>query len=182
MTVDSTLDQAFTLLLAKAQQRIPQPGLRPGGIDFMWGGGGQAITLATMDPLLVEVPFPSRLVWAHMYAGDGVGQPSLVTATIQVKLTSVASFGTSIPLSGTGTAPNLNLQSASDCDITDWQLNYDTGDTLIAYPTVFTGAATWLALTLQLRPTDANLGAEDVLDNVGDQMTLNDGTLLEFRS
>jgi hypothetical protein len=180
--IATTLESAFTLLLKKAMRDTPFPSLRPGGIDFWWGGGGLPLSVLTIDPLIAEVPFASRLVWAHLFAGDATGAAVSVDATIELQLTNLYSFGVKSPVYGGGIPPALIGAYAADLDISDWQVNFNVGDVLIAYPTIFTGTATWLALTLQLRPTDVPQGIDTVTDNAGSDMTFNDGSGVEFRA
>ncbi len=195
MSVDSVLDGAFTILLAKAQRRQLEAGrtTRSATVNFMWGGGGSPIAVALdavtnvstptfLDPLLAEVPFPSSIQWAHVYAGDGAGHPIAVNTTIDVQLTQLLTFGSSVPLNGTGTAPRLQADSSTDVDLTDWQTNLMTGDALIARVTSLTGVPTWIALVLLLRPTDEALGVIDVTNNAGDPMTNSAGDPMVFRN
>jgi hypothetical protein len=182
VTAEATLDLAFTTLLAKARPNDLPAAVRPATIDFIWTGGGQPLDATMMDPILVEVPFPARLVWAHMFAGDGTGGAVPVQATLDLRLTSLSAFGTSSPVYGTGSPPRLDSFAATNLSLDGWQLNFATGDALIAFPVTFIGTATWLALTLQLRPTESPIGITDVTDNAGDAMTFNDGSTVEFRS
>lgn len=175
MTVDAVLDGALTTLLIKAQRALVEDAVRPITINWKWSGGGVPITVAvdpitlasgatTVDPDLVEVPYPARLVSVHMYAGDGAGAPVAVSATVDIRLTQFLAFGASIPLSGTGAVPTLQLDSISDTDLTGWQLNLTGTDTLIARLTSFTGTATWVACVMKLRPTDVPIGVETMVD------------------
>lgn len=193
VSIDSVLEGALTTVLVKAQRALAEPAVRPATINFEWSGGGipipvavDPITLAsgptTLDPILVEVPFPCRIVWAHMYAGDAAGNPIAVTASADVRLTQLLTFGGSVPLSGTGTPPGLQADSIADADLTGWQLNLTTTDTLIARLTTFTGTATWVALVLQLRPTDVPIGVETMLDASDVTYTDADGNPYVFRS
>lgn len=185
MSVDSLLDAAFTTLLGKAQQdiaaAIDQP-VRPATIESTWSGGGQALTIATMDPVINEVPFASNLVWVHLFAGDNQGAPVNVTAQIDLHVTQLATFGASQALNGTGLAPSLVGGSAADIDITGWQQNINAGDVIIAVPKAFSGLATWLTLTIQIRPTNVPVGDTNVTDNSGSQIVDNNGNPIVVRA
>jgi len=181
MSVDSQLDAAFNLLLQKAFRAPGSPALRPGGIDFFWGGGGLPLDISLTDPLIAEVPFACRLVWAHLFAGDGAAGAVPVQARVELRMTSLSGFGTSSPVYGSGSPPLLTTAAVNNCALDGWVINYETGDLLIAWPTVFVGTATWLALTLQVRPTEVPVGITTVTDNAGSDMTFNDGSTVEFR-
>lgn len=184
MSVDTNLDAAFNLLLQKAFKPDQAFTYKPTTINFMWSGGGLPLDIAMLDPILIEVPFPARLVWAHIYAGVALGVPVATDATIELRMTTLAGFGTTAPVYGTGLIPTLPTAAGIDLDITDWQLNFDTGDTLIAYVSTIDVAtlATWLALTLQLRPTDVPIGVTDVLDESDLGITTEDGSLVILRA
>ncbi len=182
MTVDAILEGAFTNLVAKAQQRQQEQAVRPANVVFPWTGGGQPLTQPTMDPIIAEIPFPCRLVWVHIWAGDAHGLPVPVSATFELQVTSVFTFGASAPLYGTGVPPALDNVFSANLDLTDWNMNLAIGDTLIAYPLTYTGTATWLAITIQLRPTDQAIGISELVDNAGTTMTFTDGTPVEVRA
>jgi len=180
--IDGTLDSAFTLLLQKSLQAEQEQVVRPANVIFPWTGGGQPLTQPTMDPIIAEIPFPCRLVWVHMWAGDAQGLPVPVSATIELQVTNIFAFGASLPLYGTGVLPTMDNVFAADLDLTDWNMNLATGDTIIAYPLTFSGSATWLSITMQLRPSEQAIGVSDVVDNAGDNMTFNDGSPMEIRA
>jgi hypothetical protein len=183
VNIDSTLQQTFSLLLDKSFQAEPEAVVRPATINFMWSGGGLPLNLISMDPILVEIPFPARLVWVHFYAGDAKGRPAIVNATFEMILTNQTVWGSYTPLYSTGTPPTIVEASTADIDLTDWAQNLATGDTLLAFPSAFTGTgATWAAITVQLRPTEQSIGNSQVTDNVGDLMTFTDDTPVEFVS
>jgi len=179
--VASTLEAAFGLLLRKAIREAPQLTVKPVGVDFFWGVGGLPLDITIVDPLIAEIPIDGRLVWAHLWAGDGAGNPVAVQARIDLRLTSIRGFGSSSSVPQSGSPILLDTSASNDIDISGWLLNYVTGDTLIAIPTTFIGTATWIALTLQFRPQDAPQGVSVVTDNAGDNMTFNDGSTVEFR-
>ncbi len=181
VNIDATLDSAFNLLLQKSLQAEQETVVRPANIVFPWTGGGQPLTVTTMDPILAEIPFPGRLVWVHIWAGDAAGLPVPVTATFELQVTNLFAFGASLPLYGTGLPPTMDNVFATDLDLTNWNMNLATGDTLIAYPLTFTGTATWLAITMQIRPSEQAIGVSDMTDNAGDDMTFNDGSPMEIR-
>ena len=166
MSVDSILDGALTTLLEKAQRRVLPSAPRTATINFQWSGGGSALTLTTVDPILVEVPFPSRIVWAHLYAGDGAGLPVAITATVDIGLTKLLTFGGSVPLYGSGAVPALTAAASADLLLTGWQIDLDTGDTLVARILTFTGAATWVTLALQVRAVDSLIGEQPIVDSL----------------
>lgn len=195
MSADATLDQAFTTLLAKAQKRLldsPQATVKPATINFEWTGGGQPITVAVdpitllstpaVDPVLVEVPFPSTIIWAHMFAGDAAGRPVAVSASVDVELTQLLTFNASTSISAGGFSPALSSQAVSDLSIVGWQTNLATGDLLIARLTSFVGLATWVALTLQILPTNVPIGVAGVTDGTGDQIVDSNGNIVVLRN
>lgn len=182
MSVDSLLDQAFTTLLNKARGPAIEQAVRPATINFVFSNNGAALVVTTRDPLLVEVPFPCRIVWVHLYAGDKNGAPVAVTATVDLFLTQWDHFGTFAPVYGSGTPPHLTLDSVANADLSGWQLHLTTGDTLMARLRTFTGAASWLALTLQLRPTDVPIGISNVTDLAGSFVTDSAGNIVVSRS
>jgi hypothetical protein len=184
LSVDSVLDEALTILLAKAQrtQLETTPQRKPAMIEFEWTGGGAPIVLANCDPVLNEVPFPGDIVWAHMWAGDAAGNPVAVTATITVGLTQILTFGASTSLHGSGSPPSLVVDSATNASITGWQTHLVTGDTLIGVLTAFTGLATWVALTILVRPTTEDIGVQGIADANGDQIVDEFGNLIVLRS
>jgi hypothetical protein len=182
MSVDSLLDSALTTLLGKAIRDAEAEGAitpRTATINFSWGGGGQPLVLTNTDPILVEVPFPSKIIWAHLYAGDAAGQPAVVTASVEVRITQFSSFGGSLALYGSGTAPALTAASRADLDVTNWQVNLLTGDALIARLTAFTGSADWIALVLLIRSVDDALIT--VVDTSGDQFVDTSGNPFVIR-
>jgi len=179
--VASTLEAAFGLLLRKAIREAPQLTVKPVGVDFFWGGGGLPLDISIVDPLIAEIPIDGRLVWAHLWAGDGAGNPVAVQASIDLRLTSIRGFGSAASVPQSGAPILLDTAASNDIDISGWLRNYVTGDTLIAIPTTFIGTATWIALTLQFRPQDAPQGVSVVTDNAGTDMTFNDGSTVEFR-
>ncbi len=185
MSVEGQLDQAFTTLLAKARQRAEeQAGITPrtASIIFEWAGGGLPLVAANTDPVLIEVPFDSTIVWAHMYAGDAAGLPVAVTATVAVAFTLLSTFGAQSALNGTGLQPSLQADSIRDVDLTSWHTNLLTGDTIIARLASFAGAATWVALSLQLRATQVQIGVAPYVDTGGDTYVDASGSSYVFRS
>lgn len=175
------LVEAWRTLLSKAQRPELPPAVRPATVNFNWGGGGVPIVLANTDPVLVEVPFPSRIVWAHLYAGDATGLPMAVTASVEVRVTQFTEFGGSVALYGSGTVPALSSASRADLDLTGWQVNLITGDALIGRLLTFTGAATWVTLSLLLRPTDVPIGVTSVIDATSNSYTDANGNLYVYR-
>ena len=157
------LVQMWQEAILKARQEIPDAPLRTATMNFQWTGGGQALELENMDPIILEVPYPCRILWAHMRAGSAVGDPMPVSATISVQFSQFETFGASTPLHSVGTIPTLATQSSSDCDISDWHQELTTGDTLIAVMETYTGVATWVSLILLIRATDVSTLGQDVM-------------------
>lgn len=202
MSVDTTLDIAFTTLLAKAQGTttgtvVPTPtpitggsggttsgssDTRPVSVNFEWAGGGTALIASNLDPIKVSIPFPCTVAAARLCAGDGQGHPSAVTATLDVEITQFGTFGSSRTLQGSGTAPRLQSDSVANCNLSGWQTNLVAGDWLIARLAAFTGSATWLALELTLQPINANLGVSTVVDNAGNRLVDNSGNVIVYRN
>lgn len=182
MSVDSVLDEALTIILAKAQRPTPEQAVRPCSLNFDFGSDNTALVAATTGSLKLMVPFPSRIVWARLSAGDADDNPVAVTATVRVKLTAFETFGASTLLHGTGTIPTITADSVHDCDLTGWQTNLVTGDWLIARLMALTGAPTWLSLELLLRPTDVPIGVQGIVDGAGDGIVDEDGNLIVLRS
>ncbi len=196
VSVDSVLDGAFTILLAKAQRKLldtPPVTMKPASVNFEWTGGGAPIAVAidpitfvsaptAADPVLIEIPFPCSIGWAHLFAGDAAGRPMVASATVDVQLTQITNLGSSIALYGTGAIPQLSNASAAIIDLTNWQPNLLTSDILIARLTAFTGLATWVALTLQLVPTDVGLGLIPVVDGAANLLTDGSGNTLVLRN
>lgn len=148
---------------------MPGQVLRPATMKFGWTGGGQPIavtvdpiTLASVptnaDPMELDVPFACRIVWARLKAGDAAGMPVSVDATVDVQLSQFTTFGGQTPLYGSGTIPTLTSASSVDLSLTGWIVDLVTADTITAKLTTFTGQATWVTLSLQLRPTDVTVG------------------------
>jgi hypothetical protein len=181
MSVESALDQAVANILTLARQEDGPRSVRPGGLDFGWSGGGQPIDATLTDPILLEVPFDARIVWAHLYALDGAGEFAPVTATVEVRIRQAVAGGASTALYGTGTIPALTSVGFADLDTTGWQLNLSVGDAMTARLTALTGVANVVVLAIQLRPTDAPLGISDVVDNTGNAFVDNAGNRFVFR-
>ena len=164
MSAEATLDAALTLLLAKATTPGADPTTRTAVMKYGFTGGGTAIDPTLMDPIDLDVPFPCRIVWARLKAGDGLGAPVPVTATVELRLSQFETFGGSVPLYGDGTMPTLTAAPSVDCDLTGWQINLTDLDTITARIVTFTGSASWLSLQLKIRATEFQLGITDVLD------------------
>lgn len=205
MSVDTTVDTAFTTLLGKAQGTttgtgsvVPPPlpvvgggggttgggsvSLLPVTVNFEWAGGGAVLVPSSLDPIKVSIPFPCTIAAARLCAGDGQGHPAAVTATLDVEITQFGSFGSSRALQGSGTAPRLQSDSVSNCNLSGWQTNLVAGDWLIARLTSFSGSATWIAFELVLQPINANLGVSIVVDNAGNRLVDNSGNVIVYRN
>jgi len=139
-------------------------------------------TQATVDPILVEVPFSCSLQWVHLYAGDATGRPTVVTATVDIALTQITTFGTAASIVGTGVSAILAAASVSTIPLLGWVTNFTTGDILIARLTSFTGLATWLTCSLLLRATDVTVGITGVQDTTGTPVVDANGNPVVLRS
>ena len=174
MSSDTDFDAAFTILLGKAQGVIVPTGppvptpitgtggttvvetTRPATVVFEFSGGGTTLNTLTQSPAFAEIPFSSTIVYAHMYAGSNTGAPVAVSATIDVEVAPLGAFGSGIPLAGSGNNPALAAQSSATISTSGWlgiAVPLDQGDSLVARLTSFSGSATWVSLTLQIRPT-----------------------------
>lgn len=201
MSVDTTLDTAFTTLLGKAQGTItgtvvpPSTGggggtvitggssdTRPASVNFEWSGGGATLNLNNVDPIKVSIPFPCSIAAARLCAGDGQGHPVSVSASVDVEITQFGSFGSSTALQGSGTIPRLQSDAISNCDMSGWHTNLVASDWLIARLASFSGSATWVAFELVLQPTSVQLGVSNVIDNAGNTMVDSSGNTLVFRN
>lgn len=195
MSVDTTLDTSLALIVSKARSGLgvgttPSSGgstgggttttapVRPATVNFEWAGGGTQLTQTAADPILIEIPFPCTIVWAHLRAGDAAGNPSSVTATVDVELSQFETFGGKTPLYGTGTTPTLSSQSKNNVSLTGWKIDLTTGDTIIARLTALSGSATWLTLTLLLRPTDVPITTSNIADSSGNLLIDSGGNTL----
>lgn len=198
MSVDSTFDAAFTTLLAKAQGTgTPSSGGSGSGgggtvivpttttslvtVNITFSGGGSALPTAGGMPGLVEIPGPLTLVWVHLFAGDENGSPVSVTAAVDLRLTSEGSFGGATPIYGS-TLPRLQSDAVASIDIGGWRTNFTTGDAILYRLDSFSGTATWLTLTMQMRPSVTILGQSDLTDNAGNPVVDNAGNAVVSRS
>lgn len=194
MSVDSTLDTAFTTLLGKAGGSggttiptgsgggvvVPTTGSGLTTITIPFSAGGLVLPSSGL-PGVVEIPGSLSLVWVHMFAGNEAGSPVTVTASVDVRLTSEGSFGGSTPIYGT-TLPRLQSDAAISIDIAGWRRNYTTGDAIVYRLASFSGLATWLTLTMQMRPTVVILGQTGLTDNAGNPVLDNAGNVVVSRS
>lgn len=180
VSVESVLEGALTTVLVKAQRQLAEPVVRTGGLDYGWTGGGAPIVAIETDPQLLEVPFDCYIVWAHMYALDGTGDYISVNATAELRVRQ-GSGGSSV-LSGSGSPPSLSAQSYSDISLSGWRRNLAIGQTVTARLVSFTGTATVVAITMQLRSTEAALGIDSIVDSGGDPFTDSSGDPFVFRS
>lgn len=169
MSVDGTLDTAFTTLLGKVGRSgsgagapiqtpggtvyVPSTGSGVTSVNITFSGGGipLVVPVGGAMPGSVEIPGSLSLVWVHVFAGDENGLPVAVTAAISLRLTSEGSFGTSAAIYG-GTMPGLTAASNADIDISGWTQDFTTGDAILYRLDSFSGDATWLTLTMQMRP------------------------------
>ena len=184
MSVESILDGAFTELLAKAHQPLPDdPRIRkPSTLNFQWSGEGAPLVLTQVGSRKLVIPYPARIQWARLSAGDALDNPVAVTATVRINLTSFTTFGASVPLSGTGTIPTITADSIADCDLTGWQTNLLPGDWLVARMMTYSGTAEWVSLDIMIRPTGDDIGVTDITDAGADTIVDNDGNVVVLRS
>lgn len=162
---DAGLTDAFRRLVPQPV-RTARP-TRPATVVLGFGGGGQPLVAATTDPVQFDVPFPCRLAWARLRAGDALGQPVAVSATVDVQLSQFEQFGGSSKLYATGTMPALSGTYKADLSLSGWHIDLAAGDTVMARLATFSGSATWLTLSLLLRPTDVPVRLAPVLNASG---------------
>jgi hypothetical protein len=178
VSVDSVLDDAFVTLLQKSVTRIPEQGVRPASINFGWGGGGTPLNVANLDPVLIDVPFPSRIIWARIRAGDATGAPVLVSATIDLRLSNFASFGGSTAIYANAGIVSITNATKLDLSLTGWIVDLDIGDSLSAQVLSVATLATWLSLTLLIRPTDMPIGVNPINSGSGSTVISGAGNTL----
>jgi hypothetical protein len=187
---DAVIEEALSIILGKAIQRAQELALpveqKQATINFTFGGGGapiiepvidpdaptdptlgeSAMITTTTDPQVVEIPWPCRVVWCHLYAISSTGQPALATCVVDLQISQFLTWGgTSVPLYGVGAQPSLTAEFKRDLDLTGWNVNLDTGDTITAFMPSFSGAATSISCTLLLVKTTDVIGEVDVFDN-----------------
>lgn len=185
MSVDSLLDAAFTTLLGKAHQEFEAaaeaPAVRPATININFSGGGSALSVG--KPCMLRIPFPCVIYLAEIYAGNEQGLPVNVTCTVDVWLTSILSFtaGGQTPIYG-ATRPGLTAASSATIDISNWLVNLMPTDRLMARIATWSGAATWLALLLQVIPTGVPQGSATVVDESGNTVVDAFGNTVVFRN
>jgi hypothetical protein len=147
----------------------------------MFSNGSAPLTALTMGPLMLEVPWPGSILWAHMFAGDVSGQPVAVSATVTLNITRVTTFGGLLPIHGITSIPTLTAQSSATLDTTDWVQNLLPGDAVMALLTSFVGTATWLSLHLLLYPTEVPQGSSTIIDDTGDVIIDDEGNRVVLR-
>jgi hypothetical protein len=191
VSVDADLDKAFALLLQKAQPYKTDPAVRPLTVNWTFSAGGVGLSATAVSPMLVEIPYPCTIVWAHMYAGTQTGVLAAVTsAVVDVIMTQLDAPSRFAHLYGSGTIPTLTSLSVTDLNLTGWHTNLIAGDTLIARlqdfsaptPSATVPVISWLSLTLLCRPTDVpiglgtveDLGANDIISAAGDTVVTRD--------
>lgn len=195
MSVDSTLDAAFTTLLGKftaSPTGTSTNGGSGGGggvtpvvstdfvtVNITFSGGGNPLPLSGL-PGVVEIPGPLTLVWVHLFAGNEAGSPVAVTASVDLRMTSEGDFGGSSPIYGS-TMPRLQSDAVASPDIGGWRRNFTTGDAILYRLASFSGNATWLTLTMQMRPAVTVQSLGNVVDLSGDVVTDNDGNPIVTR-
>jgi hypothetical protein len=189
MPYETDFDTAFTILLGKAQGTIsPAPSPTPGGggtlvpaatsyvICFQFNGGLAA------SPMLVEVPDPGEIVWAHLYAGGTNGEPATVSATVEVQQSRLETYGGSTPVHGSGSAPSIASSTSGDASLSGWHTHLSAGDSLVGRVTAFSGATTaWLALVLRVRRDNVMQTLLFVVDGSGNTVVDSSGNTVVFR-
>jgi hypothetical protein len=198
MSVDTTLDTSLALIVSKARSGLSSgtipitSGGSSGGtvsstartatVNFEWGGGGSALSASACDPVLVEVPFASEIMWVHLFAGIASGAPVAVTTTLDLQLTRWASFGGSTPVYGSGTSPRITADSLGNMSLSGWFVNMTSGDVLIARVLTFSGTATFLTMNILLRSSDVPIGISGVSDGSGGTVVDASGNRIVWRS
>ncbi len=181
MSVDSQLEKAFGVLLAKARQRELQRQETLAVADAValiinFDGAGQPLTVGMGG--IPEMPSGSfTIVGCHMAAG--IWSPQLlqitavpVSASVDLGLVSRGSWGGgTISLTG-GIRPTLTNQAEADIDITGWITQLQPQDLIPYALSTFTGIATVLTLTITLRRVDVpGIGTDAVTDETGGGLT-----------
>ena len=183
MSVDSLLDSAFTTLLGKAHQEfdVTRLALRPATININFSGGG--VALDTGRPCMARIPFPCTIYLAEIYAGTELGQPVNVTCTVDLWTTSIPTFssGGQTPIYG-ATRPGLTAASSATISLADWVVNLVPTDRLVARIATWSGTATWLALLLQVIPTEVPQGTASVLGDGSDVVIDQFGNIVVFQN
>lgn len=161
--------------LRKSRAVVPAPAptlAQTAMVNIVFEGGGQPLFAGLGG--LVEIPFPCTVLGCHMFAGtvDPVTfepVPSIVSATVILRLgTQGAWAGGTRPLYAT--VPPAMVSVVEEAPVIDgWVTQLQAGD-LIAYSlAAFTGAATFLTLSLPIRRIDTTgLGTEALTDATGD--------------
>jgi hypothetical protein len=171
VSVDSVLDDAFTLLLAKARTRLPDEGLNPPlptTININFDGVGLPLTVNMAG--LVEITFPCTILGCHIYAGTAGStglQPSFVTATVDLLLSQQGTWASgAATLYNTGTIPTITAAVETSVSITGWIVNLQPGDLILWRLATFSGTATWMSVTLPIRRLDTqNIGVLSLFDS-----------------
>jgi len=103
-------------------------------------------------------------------------QPVSCTATIDLRLASLGTWGAAggIPLAPV--MPRLVNQAEADIDITGWITSLQPGDQLIYSLSQFTGNATCITMTIAMKRIDqTDVGNPPVVDDTGTEFTDPDG-------
>lgn len=183
MSASATLDRAFADLLGKLRSEAAgaalPPAAREATINITFSGGGSALPTAGLGGV-VEIPFPCRIVWAHMFAGNEQIQAVDVTASVGLWVGSFEAWPSGSPIWGEA-QPSLSAASHANIDISTWITNLVTADILYYVITSFVGTATWMSVHLGIRSTAGEEGTADIVSAAGDQVVDEDGNELRFR-
>ena len=172
-SASSLWEQTFTTILGKALRDATPPAdplrARPATINFTFDGGGAPVIPPEVDPTtptdpvlgesalltttssvqIVEIPWPCKVAWVHLWAFDAIGMPFTVTnALFDIWITQYFNFGGRIPMHGVGAQPVLAGVSKDDMNLTGWNTTLNIGDAVQCRLSSLTGAATSLAVTI----------------------------------
>lgn len=180
----SSLRQAFAQRqLARAEQMVDakigalQVQLNPATLGIGFSG---ALTVGL--PGTIEVPFPSYIDWVHLFALDDQLNPVAVSAQVDLQLANFPTFGAARRLWGT-VPPALSAQASANIGLTGW-IRYLTQGDIIQYRlmSVTPAGATFIGLSMLLRPTQLMRGTSVIVDAAGNTMILASGDTVVMRS
>lgn len=180
----ASLRQAFAQRqLARAEQMVDakvgalQVQLNPATVGIGFSG---AMTVGM--PGTVEVPFPCYIDWVHMFALDDQLNAVAVSAQVDLQLAHLPTFGASRRLWGT-VPPALSAQASANISLTGWIRYLAQGDILeYRLMSVAPASATYIGLSMLLRPTKVLLGTSTVVTAAADTMILASGDTVVMRS
>lgn len=207
----SLWEQTFSTILGKALREATPPHdplrARPATLNFTFGGGGIPVIPPVVDPnapsdpnadptlgeslslvtttdvQIVEIPFPCKVAWCHLWAFDSIGSPFVVTSAVfDLWITQYVNFGGRVPMYGLGQIPALVNTSKDDMNLTGWNTFLNTGDAVQCRLASITGSASTLAVTLLLLPTEAPENELDLEDDDGNFILDEAGNRVVFRA